>query len=361
MPRWKSLIPHPPECDSTSQAKIRKALSGRTWQSLKPEFVKQHWAAYCYLSPKAYRYYLPALLVNGLPEGGESSDFTHSVLFGLRPCFGTLYHNGRNTHWRRWQKWYQARQAAFTEAQHRAVCEFLGLFFTEDEPHHRHLAAQALLWRWNRLDTAALHMAQEYYHRLHHFTYPEPADPQAAALYAEIRAAFADTPYPGDDHLASGGDDESSEIGVEFRGLQWQSVHPELLAHQYTATTFLSDAGLHYFLPAFLLADILFEASGGDPLYESNADPVFTLTHGLSGQAEPQPHDLAGNARRDPNAQKTDWRAYAERRFADYTRAERLAIIHFLEYQLEVVGSYNALEIEAALAGYWRPSAEAAV
>jgi hypothetical protein len=340
------LLPRPPECDSASQAEFRKALSGRAWQSLTPEFVKQRWSAYCYLSPKAYRYYLPALLVNGLPEAGQPSDFTHTVLFALRPCFATLFNDGRNAHWRRWRKWQTARQAVFTDAQHRAVCQFLGLFISDEESRYQHLAAQALRWRWNRLDTPALRAAQAYYHRLHHFTYPEPTEPEAAALCAEIRAAFADTPYPGDDQLASGGGDESSEIGVEFRGLRWQSVHPELLAHQYTATSFLSAAGLRYFLPAFLLSDVHYSLSG-DPLYESNADPTFTLTHGLTGQVETQ-------------FTETDWRAYAERQFATFTRAERLAIIHYLEYQLGVVGSYSHRKIEAALASYWRPSAEAA-
>jgi hypothetical protein len=263
----------------------------------------------------------------------------------LRPCFGTLFHDGRNTHWRRWRKWYQARQAAFTDEQHRAACGFLGLFITDSESRYQHLAAQALHWRWNRLDTPALQAAHAYYHRLHHFTYPEPEDPRVAALCTEIRSAFAATPYPGDDQLAGGGGDESSEIGVEFRGLRWQSVHPELLVYQYTATSFLSDAGFRYFLPAFLLAD-LFE-------YESNANLEFTLTHGLTGQAEPQSDEATERAGRTIN-----WREHAERRFAAFTRPERLAIIHYLEYRAENDG-YAAPGIEAALDSYWRPSLDA--
>lgn len=52
-------------------------------------------------------------------------------------------------------------------------------------------------------------------------------------------------------------------------------------------------------------------------------------------------------------------RADAIERFAVYTRPERQAIIHYLEYRAENDG-YEAPRIEAALASYWRPSLDAA-
>ena len=111
------------------------------------------------------------------------------------------------------------------------------------------------------------------------------------------------------------------------------------------------------------MAHLHYDDSQGASIYESNADPVFTLTHGLTGQAEPQPPEVAGKARR-----VIDWRDYAERRFAAYTRSERLAIIHYLEYYgcdgayyegCIRYGETGPGVIEAALESYWRPSLKA--
>lgn len=375
VPTREALIPQPPACDDASRAEIREALAGRSWQSLEPEFVEQRWAAFCYLSPEAYRYYLPALIVAGLTEAPEPTDLTHSILFGLLPCFVTLYYGDRDPHWRWWRDWYRARQECFTDEQHRAVCEFLGLFVRDDAHRYQHLAAQGLRWRWNRLDTPALHAAQEYYHRLHHFTYPEPTDPRVAAVCAEIRSAFAHTPYPGDEQLTELVDDEATENAMELRGLRWQSVHPKLLANCYTALTFLSDAGLRYFLPAFLMADLQYYGSNGDPLYASNAEPIYGLTRGWeadlgphsSGVTEAELEEVLGRERleflkrRGVDSVASARRDDTARRFAAFTRAERLAIIHYLEYRSDTESDgHDAARILAALAGYWRPSADAA-
>jgi hypothetical protein len=359
---------------------LRNALAGKTWQSLTPEFLTERWSAFSYLSPKAYRYYLPALL-NVALEQFVDTDLTHSVLWELRPSFWLLYYEGKDDDLR-----YQ--QSAFTTVQYRTVCAFLGLVF-DQFPGLRHLAAQALHWGWNRFDTPALEAANKYYHELRSFSFPEPEDPEIADLCREIRSAFAATPYPGDDKL-SGTEvgDESSENAMELRGVKWQSAHPELLARCDSALNFLSDDGFRYFLPAFLMADLMYSQLYSQWGSYSNASPVFSLTHGLhaakdinmdlylttfstqfSGELnttllkrmgitpEEWPERVRDLIKRHNERQKTfDWREYTVRRMMPFTRKERRAIIHYLEFQAK--NGYRANEIDQALEGYWRPSVQ---
>lgn len=354
IPGAQTLIAPHRERDRAGEERIRSDLAGKSWQSLSADFLVARWASFCYLSPEAYRYYLPALLLRGLESLAKQGDFAHSVVFSLAPSFHSLYYEGKDER-------FQAELDAFTDEQHRAVAGFLGLVFEESE-RFRHLAAQAVRWGWNRVETHATAAVRAYYLRLHTFDYPAPADPQVADLYRQIGDAFAATPYPGD-HQLCGSDqgDEPAENALELRGLRWQAVHPELLAHCYTALSFLSAEGFRYFLPAFLLADLL--------EWESNADPVFHLTH---GHAEPEAEveldpgiwegleslfgEKAAAVLRNVGDHhlRADWRQYALARHAGFSRVERLAIIRYLEYRAS--DAYERLAIESALAGYWLPS-----
>jgi hypothetical protein len=343
---------------------------------LTPEFLDARGTAFkYYLSPEAYRYYLPALLTGALQEFSENGSLTYSVVWNLRPSFWALYDAGDDRDLR-------ARQSAFTEDQYGAVCAFLGLVF-DQLPRLRHLAAQALYWGWNQLDTPDLEAVKAYYHELCTFSYPEPDDPEVAALCREIRAAFAETPYPGDDKLCSSNqDEEAAECAIELRDVKWQSAHPELLARNYTALSFLSNAGFRYFLPAFLLADLVGYGLG----YESNADPVFDLTYGLDGKDWREVDRTTRNAldalgirseeqvieslrkagigeRRAKEllrkgmqqSHKMDRQKYSRRRLSVFTRPERMAIIAYLEYRAATY-NFRAAEIHQALENYWRPS-----
>ena len=293
---------------------IRADLAGRAWPDLTPEFLAARWSAFCYLSPEGYRYYLPSLLAAALDALPETGGLTHAVVFGLRPSFWALYYAGDD-------RGLRERQAVFTPAQYDAVVAFLGFFF-EHVPALRRLAAQGLRWGWNARESGSVAAVERYYDALYHFTYPEPEDPEAAAVCRAVRSAFAATPYPGDDRLCgSSQGDEPAEIAVEFRGVRWQEARPDLLAYQYTALSFLSDAGFRYFLPAFLVAEL----TG----YPSSADPVFHLTHGLG-------------------------RADADARFAAFTPSERAAIVRYLEYRSD--DAFSAPDIRKALDDYWLPS-----
>lgn len=353
-PAARTLILPCRERDRAGEERIRRDLAGKPWQSLSAGFLEQRWASFCYLSPIAYRYYLPSLLLGALDGLDGRQPFAHSVLFSLPPSFWHLYYEGRDER-------FKSRLDVFNEVQLRAVAGFLGLVFEESESLG-HLAAQAVRWGWNRVETPATVAVRGYYHRLHTFVYPEPTDPQVADLFRLIRDAFAATPYPGDNRLCgSDQGDEPAEYAMELRGLRWETVHPELLAHCYAALSFLSAEGFRYFLPAFLLADLL--------EWESNANPVFHLTHGhaeAEAEVELDPAiwegletlfgEKAAAVLRNVGDHhlRSDRRQYAIARHAGFTRQERLAIIRYLEYR--AIDDYERPEIESALAGYWLPS-----
>jgi hypothetical protein len=347
IPQTKWLI----TCNCQSAVRFRELLRGRTWQSLSPEFLTDYWSSYCYLSPLAYRYYLPALLTGALDRILESGGLPHSVVFDLGGDFDTLYHTGED-------RQFQRRQALLTAAQYEAVCSFLGLFL-DKEDRCEHLAAQALRWRWTRIRTPAHEVANAYYHRLHTYEWPVPDDPQVAELCGEICAAFADTPYPGDDQLCGAHDREAAADAMDLRGLAWQTIHPELLEYCYTALVNLSDAGFRYYLPAFLIANL--------HEHPSNADPVFSLTYGLAPPERINVSDadfadleaIMGKARLEflgrvamPPAER--WVPKVSR-FQAFTPSERKAIVRYLEYRSD--DSFDGPRIHAALETYWRPSA----
>jgi hypothetical protein len=343
--------------------RLRKELAGKSWQSLTSEVLARQRSAFMYLSPKAYRYYLPSLLTWAFRELPEDDRPMHSVVFGLRPSFWLLYYEGKDD-----DLHYQ--QSAFTPEQYRAVCAFLGLVF-DQFPSLHHLAAQALHWGWNQYNTPALEAANKYYQEMRTFSYPEPDDPEVAQLCHEIRSAFATTPYPGDNELNGGSDkdirdDEPAEMAMELRGIQWQSVHPQLLARCDAALSFLSNAGFRYFLPAFLLADLL------DHEHGSNANPVFDLTDHLYDASLDLAKITAFRKRTDTEftsispqeAQEivqrhTKWEEYRTNRLRLFNREERMAIIHYLEFCAK--DQYRTDEINRALERYWRPSLQSSV
>jgi hypothetical protein len=308
------------ELDPPQQAAIRSALVGRHWRELDGAFLAERWASFCYLTPQAYRFYLPALLLGALERFPAHEGLAHSAVYSLAPSFWCLYYRGRDAQ-------FEARLALLSRQQHLAVCSFLQLFFEQSPLQYR--AAQALRWGWGRPDHPAHERVQAFYAALTSYERPPADDPEAQALIDMVAAAFAATPYPGDDQLCgSSQGDEPAEYALELRGHAWQRLHPDLLATHYPALSFLSHAGFRYYLPAFLVADLL-----GHP---SAADPAFHLSYTLAAGSPAEPD-------------------YGLRRIAAFSPAERRAIVAYLERELlrnELAGP----EIERALEGYWWPS-----
>jgi len=167
-----------------------------------------------------------------------------------------------------------------------------------------------------------------------------------AALKARIEAAFAAWPYPGDWCLiASREGTEPALLEQEFKGkTDWKALSPAFLDQAPdgfgSALSFFSDEAFHFYLPAYLLADL-------DGLLE-RADPVFALTHGLDNESRAR----KVNPRR--YGERT-WFEHARHKFAMFDAAEAGAVAAYLRYKLETqdLTGLEKARIGEALAGYW--------
>lgn len=142
-------------------------------------------------------------------------------------------------------------------------------------------------------------------------------------LKEQIRRAFADVPYPGDDNLQ--GSQEGSEpflLTKDFAGkTDWRRLDAEFLDSApdgyASALSFFSHRALQFYLPAYLIADI------DERLLR--VDPVFRLCHGF----DPMWQDKPINPQRYGDR---TWNAYAKERFASYTGEQAAAIASYLEW-----------------------------
>jgi hypothetical protein len=178
-----------------------------------------------------------------------------------------------------------------------------------------------------------------------------------------IYETFANNDYPGDDYLV--GSTEGSEPYEEiepFKGLfDWVKIDPQLLDQHSGALNFFSEAGLRFFLPAFLIADL------NDELLI--ADPLFILTQGFSDiSVEHKIGERKFIRKTGKNAFINPLRYgsmtffdYAKYRLSVFTQDEARAIVLYLRYKQSVdeLGIDNE-RIQAALDLFWLYRAEKA-
>lgn len=163
-------------------------------------------------------------------------------------------------------------------------------------------------------------------------------------LKSQIREAFAHVTFPGDWCLRDSNEgDEPFLVEQAFRGkTDWRKLDPEFLdlaPEGYgSALSFFSDEAFHFYLPAYLLADV-------DRLLEHH-NPVFHLIHGLTNDSRNKPI----NPRRF--GERT-WFHYAVHKFAMFNQREAAAIVAYLNYKRELC-DFDQKEIDEALANYWR-------
>ena len=343
-----------PEPTEGEERHLELELQGRAWNEIDREFWQQHCWSFKSLLPASYRFYLPALLWCCL-DAPDEWELIGATLSSLTPSFRQLLEQNRD-------KRFDYQTSLFTAEQQAAIGSFLGWLFTLPEWTYR--SAKALKFGWNQIDHPALRQCREFYGGLHHYAYPPIEDDDRRHLIEMIRDAFNERAYPGDDQLC-GSDygDEPAEYALEFRGLDWRTLHPKFTAYHYAALSFFTDEGFAYFLPAFLIADVLDE--GG------NADPVYHLTHGLVDEPQidltslnsevlatsgVEAEELEWLQESIQQPSQIDWQAYALRRLAGFTPSERQAIVRYLEYHAAHTWDFMAQKIEAALDAYWRSS-----
>ncbi len=170
------------------------------------------------------------------------------------------------------------------------------------------------------------------------------------ALVAQITAAFGAVEYPGDWCLRGGNEgDEPYLVEQEFRGrTDWRTLDAEFLDGApggfASALSFFSDEAFHFYLPAYLVADI----RGG----LDRANPVHRLTLGLDARSRSE----RINPRR--YGERT-WSDAAHYRFAMFTKTEAAAIAAYLRFKKDS-GECERRNIEEALEYYWLPRAQEA-
>jgi hypothetical protein len=183
------------------------------------------------------------------------------------------------------------------------------------------------------------------------------------SLVALIHVAFDGNAYPGD-ALLQGSDEgsEPAEIAAAFAGHEdWAALDAPFLDANYTALSFLSEAGFRYFLPAYLVADVRDELQ--------TADPLFHLTNGFAdGSMADRRHgrdfvrrwgmSRLVNPRRYGATTTMD---YARYRLSVFTREQAGAIVEYLTWRRAAERSpLDEPFIDGALSHFWRERARSA-
>jgi hypothetical protein len=152
-------------------------------------------------------------------------------------------------------------------------------------------------------------------------------------LKQQIETAFADVSYPGDEHLVDYPEDwEHVELLEAFKGRPWKELTYEVLA--YHSFNFLSAAGFHYYLPAYLFM-------------------------ALDDFRDKLPFIVDGLRRLKPDERDRQW---CVDRFSGLNLSQRRAVRAFLEYvrdepTYEWFDSHRAAEINQAIKDFWADEA----
>jgi Family of unknown function (DUF6714) len=163
------------------------------------------------------------------------------------------------------------------------------------------------------------------------------------SVIAQIAAAFGGVEYPGDWCLRGSSEgDEPYLVEREFRGKTdrnaldpaWLDRAPDGFA---SALSFFSDEAFHFYLPAYLIADLR-----GQLQY---SDPVHHLTHGLD--------DSSRHERINPRRYgERTWFEHARHQFAMFSKQEAAAIVAYLTLK-RTADEFERGRIDQALKNYW--------
>lgn len=175
-------------------------------------------------------------------------------------------------------------------------------------------------------------------------------------LQQRIHDAFGGNPYPGDAYLVGSrqGDEPEEEIAPFRAHRDWREVPAALLDAHGGALHFFSEAGLRFFLPVFLLADL-------DGALD-RADPIFTLTHGFADAVVEvavggalHRRAIGGSALVNPLLYGAmTARDHARARLSVFCREEAAAIAAYLQARrADPAAGTSSTAITAALDTFW--------
>lgn len=171
-----------------------------------------------------------------------------------------------------------------------------------------------------------------------------------------IERAFGANSHPGDAYLQGSfeGCEPFDEVSAFRAKNDWRALDAEWLDAHGAALSFFSEAGLRFFLPAFLIADLA-------GLLRC-ADPLFHLTGAFHETSIEVPTPAGVRVRAAGGSVLLNPVRYGAMTFADYARCrlsvfareEAAAIVDYLEYRRDAdrEGRCRA-QIEAALASFW--------
>jgi hypothetical protein len=163
----------------------------------------------------------------------------------------------------------------------------------------------------------------------------------------QIAVAFGKVEFPGDWCLRDSDEgNESFLLEQEFKGKNdWRILEPKFLdqapAGYSTALSFFSDEAFHFYLPAYLIADLRDELE--------RIDVAFHLIHGLD-------NETSGKRINPRRFGDRTWFEDARHKFAVFSRDEAAAIVAYLKLKRESDG-FQRQSIDEALRNYWNEQA----
>lgn len=161
-------------------------------------------------------------------------------------------------------------------------------------------------------------------------------------LLRQIDDAFATESYPGDDNIADKSyGDEPLILSNDFRGkTDWRTLTPAFLdkAGDRSGLAFFTDAALHFYLPAYLSAEVRGELRFVSP----DASLASSFTEASEHQRIAKV--WGGGSMAD----------HARRTFDRFTLPQVRVVIAYLLWKLDELDGDDP-QIAEALARYWRP------
>jgi hypothetical protein len=282
---------------------INQAFRAIHWRNVPKKLLEEYAFVLPYFSPAGRHFYLPAFLLNRLQ--GLRKDSFDWVLRQLEPPED--------------MDLFKREYDIYSEAQREAIRLFLKCICDEalrqerDDDKSWYFAQRALGRYW---ETRGAELPQAT---------AEPV--RRAQIRQAILSAFADVPYPGDKAIAySSTAWDGIAINHDFKGYHWRELPRGLLAFYHDVLSFLSVEGLHFFLPAYLLAAL-------EDLHDIRTSVAWILT---------------------PREDIAD----LKERFDGYTPAQKRAIRLFLEHVRDAMPQVSLADLaQRALDEYWSSAA----